>query len=258
MQAKSTCKSSPVKSVATAEHACPTSIPLHPIACLPALWACLPTDHSITWHACLICGHAYPLVTPSHGMLAWSVGMLTHWSLHHMACLPALWAYLPACFPIQHSPTWHTCLTCEHAYPSCPQACNHACHPLLSLPFFNWILTNTAVTCCCSWQSWANRGARANCACCVRCGCCSGSWGCLWNLGGNQVLDPCLLRLRESGRVRPFSILAGHHLWTAQEKQSRLLLYLPGRNGMACTSASLHTFCTSVHTAIMYPPTASH
>ena len=43
-----------------------------------ALWACLPNQHSTTWHACLICGHAYPPGTPSHGMLAGSVGTLTH------------------------------------------------------------------------------------------------------------------------------------------------------------------------------------
>ena len=33
-------------------------------------WACLPNQHSTTWHACLICGHAYPTHTPPLGMLA--------------------------------------------------------------------------------------------------------------------------------------------------------------------------------------------
>ena len=33
-------------------------------------WTCLPNQHSTTWHACLICGHAYPTHTPPLGMLA--------------------------------------------------------------------------------------------------------------------------------------------------------------------------------------------
>ena len=109
---QSTCKSSPVKSVATAEHACPTSIPLHPIA-WPALWASLPNQ--TTWHACL------------------SVGMLTHLSLHHMACLPDLWA----CLPIQHSIIWthpilrHMALPDLWACPTQPALHHMACLPNL-------------------------------------------------------------------------------------------------------------------------------
>ena len=99
----------------------------HPVlchmACLRDLWACLPIQHSITWHACLICGHAYPSCTLPHGMLAGPVGMLTQLALYHVPCLPDQWA----CLPMQHPPTWHTCLTCGHVYPSCPQAYNHAC-----------------------------------------------------------------------------------------------------------------------------------
>ena len=63
---------------------------LRHIACLLDLWACLPILHSATLHACRICGHAYPSRTPLHGMLARSVGMLTHPALHYMACLPGL------------------------------------------------------------------------------------------------------------------------------------------------------------------------
>ena len=87
---------------------------------------------STTWHACPVCGHAYPPAlrhacpsyTPSHGMLAYpallhmaclpithsftwhaclsstpSHGMLAYPALHHMACLPDLWACLPTCPP---------------------------------------------------------------------------------------------------------------------------------------------------------------
>ena len=56
---------------------------------------CLPHQHSTTWHACRMCGHAYPASIPPHGMLARSVGMLTPPAFHHMACLPDLWACLP-------------------------------------------------------------------------------------------------------------------------------------------------------------------
>ena len=86
----------------------------HHMACLPNLWACLPRQCSTAWHACQICGHAYPTSTPPHGMLARSVGMLTPPALHHMACLPDVWA----CLPHQHSTTWHTCQICGHAYPA--------------------------------------------------------------------------------------------------------------------------------------------
>ena len=115
-------------------HAYPTSIPphgmlarsvgmltppaLHHMACLPDVWACLPHQHSTTWHACRMCGHTYPTSIPPHGMLARSVGMFTPPALHHMACLPDVWA----CLPHQHSTTWHACRICGHAYPSYPQA----------------------------------------------------------------------------------------------------------------------------------------
>ena len=57
-------------------------------------WACLPNQPSAPPH-CLICGHAYPTNTQPLGMLAYSVGMLTQSTLHHLACLPNLWVYLP-------------------------------------------------------------------------------------------------------------------------------------------------------------------
>ena len=96
------------------------------------LWACLPNQHSTTWHACLICvygypnwhaclihGHAYPTGTPPPGILVSSVGMLTPPALHYIACLPDLWACVPnrqpafshmACLPDLWAclSTWHS------------------------------------------------------------------------------------------------------------------------------------------------------
>ena len=80
---------------------------LHHLACLPNLWACLPHQHSTTWHACLMCGHAYPTGTLPCGMVAGSVGMLTQLALCPVAWLPDMWA----CLPIRSSGLNHACLS---------------------------------------------------------------------------------------------------------------------------------------------------